>query len=114
MPEKNPDVYTQIWAWISTRFANDYSLVCAVILAFFVSLFRSFLYGGKDTPKRVLAEACLCSLIVYSVDPILFYFQFDKAFLIPVGTTIGLFGTSVIRQMIFKFLKNKGIVNGKL
>lgn len=108
MPEKNPDVYAQIWAFFISKMPKDYSLICAVIITFFVSFLRSFLYDPKDTAKRVFAEACLCSVIVFSIDPILLYLGLGKSFIIPIGTAIGLYGTSAVRQAIFKYLKAKG------
>lgn len=108
MPEKNPDIYAQLWAWISAKLANHNIILCSVVIAFFVSLIKSFLYAQKDTPKRVFAEACLCSLIVFSVNPILVHSQWDNSFIIPIGTMIGMFGTSIIRQLIFRWLKRRG------
>ncbi|QLB20066.1 phage holin, lambda family [Vespertiliibacter pulmonis] len=107
MPEKNPDIYAQIWAFFISKLPKDYSLTCAVVITFFVSFLRSFLYDPKDTVKRVFAEACLCSVIVYSADPALQYLGFEKPLIIPVGTVIGLFGTSAVRQAIFKYLKSR-------
>lgn len=108
MPEKNPDIYALIWAWLQSKFATHDVAICGVVVAFFVSLLKSFLHDPKDTPKRVLAEACLCSLLVYSVNPLLVYAGLDKSLLIPIGTAIGMFGTSFIRQQMFKYLKSKG------
>lgn len=106
MPEKNPD----IWAWIYARIATHDIVICGVLVAFFSSLFKSFLYDKKDTWRRVLTEASLCSLIVYSVDPVLMYYQIPHELIVPLGTIIGMFGTSLIRQIIFKILRKKGLI----
>lgn len=111
MPEKTPD----IWAMIYARIATHDIVICGVLVAFFSSLFKSFLYDKKDTWRRVLVEASLCSLIVYSVNPILThyglpYYGLPHELIIPIGTAIGMFGTSLIRQIIFKYLRKKGVL----
>ncbi|MBF0785778.1 phage holin, lambda family [Muribacter muris] len=106
MPDKTPD----IWAIIYARIATHDIVICGVLVAFFSSLFKSFLYDKKDTWRRVLVEACLCSLIVYSVNPMLKHYGLPNELIIPIGTVIGMFGTSIIRQIIFKYLRKKGVM----
>lgn len=106
MPEKQIDV----WAWIYTRIATHDIVICGVLVAFFSSLLKSFLYDKKDTWRRVLTEASLCSLIVYSVNPLLQHYGLPHELIIPAGTVIGMFGTSLIRQIIFKILRKRGLL----
>lgn len=112
MPEKNPDIWEQIWWQVSTFLSNHNGLVCGVIIAFFTSITKSFLYGKSDTPKRVFAEAILCSVIAGSMRPILIYFDASVDLITPIGAGIGLLGTSAIRQLILKFLNSKAGANG--
>ncbi|AJA73047.1 phage holin, lambda family [Mannheimia haemolytica] len=107
MPEKNPDIYTQAWNYLVMFLSNHNGWICGVIIAFFTSITKSFLYGKTDTPKRVLAEAILCSVIAGSMRPILIYLNADVSLITPIGAGIGLLGTSAIRQMILKFLNKK-------
>ncbi|HDL1261190.1 TPA: phage holin, lambda family [Mannheimia haemolytica] len=111
MPEKNPDIYTQAWNYFAMFVSNHSSFICAVIIAFFTSITKSFLYGKTDTPKRVFAEAILCAVIAGSLRPILIYFNADVSLITPIGAGIGLLGTSAIRQMILKFLSKKAGVD---
>lgn len=107
MPEKNPDVWTQIWHWFMAFMSNHNGLVCGVIIAFFTSITKSFLYGKSDTPKRVFAEAILCAVIAGSIRPILIHFNASVDLITPIGAGIGLLGTSAIRQFILKFINRK-------
>ncbi|WP_256856085.1 phage holin, lambda family [Rodentibacter ratti] len=113
MPNNTPDVWTQIWALLVTHFSNHNQLICGVVIAFFTSLIKSFLYGKRDTPKRVIAEALLCSLIAGSIQPILLHFQLNIDWITPIGAGIGLAGTSVIRRLILTFFDRKlgGVTN---
>lgn len=56
MPEKNPDVWTQIWHWFMAFMSNHNGLVCGVIIAFFTSITKSFLYGKSDTPTPYIEQ----------------------------------------------------------
>lgn len=107
MPEKNPDVWTQLWNFLVAFVANHNGLVCGVIIAFFTSVTKSFLYGKTDTPKRVFAEAILCSVIAGSMRPILIYLDASVDLITPIGAGIGLLGTSAIRQIILKFVNRR-------
>lgn len=107
MPEKNPDVWAQIWAFLSYQLANHNQFWCGVFIAFVASVSKSFLYGKKDTVRRVLVEAFLCSLIAGSIRPILVHFGLEIDLITPIGAAVGLLGTSVIRQVVLRFLKNK-------
>lgn len=107
MPEKNPDVWTQIYSALAYHFSNHNQLICGVVIAFFTSLTKSFLYGKKDTPRRVLAEAVLCSIIAGSMQPVLIWLKLGTDMITPFGAAIGLLGTSMIRQLILKFVNRK-------
>lgn len=107
MPEKTPDVWVQIWTWLTLHASNHNQLICGVIIAFFTSFIKSFLYAKTDTPRRVIAEALLCSLIAGSCQPLLIHFHFANDLITPVGAGIGLLGTSVIRQGLLKIFNRK-------
>lgn len=107
MPEKSPDLWTQIWAWVEMHFANHNAVVCGVVIAFFASLLKSFLYGRQDTVRRVLAEALLCSVIAGSCRPILEVMGWGVDLITPIGAAVGLVGTSAVRQIILKFVNRK-------
>ncbi|WP_075290705.1 phage holin family protein [Histophilus somni] len=107
MSNRNPDVWTQIWELLTLHFAHHNQLICGVVIAFFTSLIKSFLYGKTDTPRRVIAEALLCSLIAGSCQPLLIHFNFATDLITPFGAGIGLLGTSVIRQGLLKFFHYK-------
>jgi len=81
MPEKNPDLWTVVVAY----FVQHSSFVCGVLVAFFASLSKSFLYGKKDTARRVIVEAFLCSLIAGSIRPVLTHFGLDIDLITPIG-----------------------------
>ncbi|WP_288061362.1 phage holin, lambda family [Rodentibacter caecimuris] len=107
MPNNTPDVWTQIWTLLVTHFSNHNQLICGVVIAFFTSLIKSFLYGKRDTPKRVIAEALLCSLIAGSIQPILLHFQLSVDLITPIGAGIGLAGTSIVRRIILTFFNKR-------
>lgn len=108
MPEKNPDLWSVVVAYV----LQHSSFVCGVLVAFFASLSKSFLYGKKDTARRVIVEAFLCSLIAGSMRPLLTHFGLDIDLITPIGAA--LLGTSAIRQLILRFLKSKtGVVENE-
>lgn len=110
MPEKNPDLWSVVVAYV----LQHSSFVCGVLVAFFASLSKSFLYGKKDTARRVIVEAFLCSLIAGSMRPLLTHFGLDIDLITPIGAALGLLGTSAIRQLILRFLKSKtGVVENE-
>ncbi|QZP17055.1 phage holin, lambda family [Avibacterium paragallinarum] len=110
--KKNPDVWNQIWTFITFHLSNHNHLICAVVVAFFASLLKAFLYGKTDSPRRVTAEALLCSLIAGVMQPVLMHFHFDISLITPAGAAIGLAGTSAVRQLLLGFFKSKaGIKN---
>lgn len=112
MPEKNLDVWQQIWGWIADHMANHNQLVCGVIIAMFTSVTKSFLYGKTDTWRRVVAEAILCGVLAGVSRPLLEISGLSVDLITPIGAAIGLAGTSVIRQSILKLVNRKvGEVN---
>lgn len=104
MPNNTPDVWTQIWAMLTTHFANHNQAICATVLAAATSFTKSFLYGKKDTPRRVMAEATLCSIIAGTIQPIIAHLNWSNDLVSPIGVAIGLVGTSVIRQTVLKLI----------
>lgn len=104
MPNNIPDVWTQIWAFLTLHFSNHNQMICATVLAAITSLTKSFLYGKKDTPKRVIAEAVLCSIIAGSIQPVLIHLNWSIDLITPIGVALGLVGTSIIRQTILKLI----------
>lgn len=113
MPEKNPDVWTQIWAWLTLYFSDHNQTICGVVIAFLVSITKSFLYGKTDTIRRVLAEAVLCSLIAGASQPVWIWLKFPIDLITPFGAGLGLLGTSAVRQFILKVLNRKAGVNNE-
>ncbi len=114
MPNNNPDVWTQIWALFSVHFANHNQMICATVIAAVVSLIKSFLYGKKDTPRRVLAEAALCSIIAGSIQPVLSHLNWSIDLMTPIGVGVGVVGTSIIRQTILRLInKFTGNINNE-
>ena len=110
MPEKNPDLWSVVVAYV----LQHSSFVWGVLGALFASLSKSFLYGKKDTARRVIVEAFLCSLIAGSMRPLLTHFGLDIDLITPIGAALGLLGTSAIRQLILRFLKSKtGVVDNE-
>ncbi|AWG96465.1 phage holin, lambda family [Actinobacillus pleuropneumoniae] len=107
MPEKNPDVWGQIWNFIAVHLVNHNQLICGVVIAMFTSVTKSFLYGKTDTAKRVLAEAVLCGVLAGVSRPILEVSGLSIDLITPIGAMIGLAGTSAIRQLILKFINRK-------
>lgn len=111
MPEKNPDIWQQIWNLLMTHFSNHNQLICGVIIAMFTSVTKSFLYGKSDTARRVAAEAVLCGVLAGVSRPILEVLGLNVDLITPIGAMIGLVGTSAIRQLILKFANKKVGIN---
>ena len=104
MSNNTPDVWTQIWTFLTLNFSNHNQVICATVLAAGTSLTKSFLYGKKDTPRRVLAEAMLCSIIAGSMQPVLKHINWSPDLMTPIGVVVGIVGTSIIRQSILRLI----------
>lgn len=113
MPDKTPDVWTQIWAWLTLHFAHHNQTICGVVIAFLVSITKSFLYGKADTVRRVIAEAVLCSLIAWASQPVWIWLNLPANLITPFGAGLGLLGTSAVRQFILKFINRKAGMNNE-
>lgn len=107
MPNNNPDVWAQIWAFLTLHVSNNDKLICGVAIAFFTSITKSFLYGKTDTPRRIAAEAVLCAIISGSLHPVLVHFNLERDLLAPLGAALSLIGTSAIRQIILRIVNSK-------
>lgn len=105
MPQKDPSNWALVADYIQNKWAVYGALITGVAIAFFASCLNYFLWGKQDRPKKVLAEASLCSIIVYAVHPLLIYVGLNQELIIPIGTAVGLTGTSYIRQLLLKFMQ---------
>lgn len=107
MSNNQPDFWIQFLEFLRSRWQESSAIYCAASVGFCAALLRSFLYGKKDSPRRITAESALCSLIIYSAHPIFVYFNLSTELMIPLGTAMGLFGTSMIRQLLIKYVTRK-------
>lgn len=100
MPEKNADIWNQIWAYCVSLWVNHNHYLCSMLIAFLVAFTRPFLLNGKqETKTGTLADAIVCSAIVWAVLPLLRALQINADYLPMISIVIGMFGTKQIRDI---------------
>lgn len=100
MPEKNADIWGQIWAYFVSLWVNHNHYICSMMIAGVVAFSRPFLLNGKhETKTGTLADALVCSAIVWAVLPLLRALHIDADYLPIISIVIGMFGTKQIRDI---------------
>jgi lambda family phage holin len=105
MPEKDPDLWAQVWLHLRLYLANP--LWQGAIMATVISGLR-VLYEAKETSKRrILLESLICGGLSLSASSVIEWMEWPSSLSVAVGGAIGFVGVTVIREMIVKFLGRK-------
>lgn len=108
MPERNPDIWGQIWAYFVSLWVNHNHYLCSMVIAFLVAFTRPFLLNGRrETKTGTLADAIVCSAIVWAVLPLLRALQIDADYLPMISIVIGMFGVKKIRDIGIVVARNR-------
>jgi len=105
MPEKDPDLWAQVWLHLRLYLSNP--LWQGAIMATVISGLR-VLYEAKETSKRrILLESLICGGLSLSASSVIEWMEWPSSLSVAVGGAIGFVGVTVIREMIVKFLGRK-------
>ncbi|WP_286917614.1 MULTISPECIES: phage holin, lambda family [Pseudomonas] len=105
MPEKDPDLWAQIWLHLRLYLSNP--LWQGAIMATVISGLR-VLYEAKETSKRrILLESLICGGLSLSASSVIEWMEWPSSLSVAAGGAIGFVGVTVIREMIVKFLGRK-------
>lgn len=101
MPEKNPDLWAQVWMALSNP------LWQGVIMAIVVSLLR-ILNDAKETSKRrILLEALICGCLSLVASSLIEWMTWPPSLSVAAGGTIGFLGVTAIRELVNRFIGRK-------
>lgn len=108
MPERNPDIWGQTWAYLVGVWVNHNHYFCSMVVAGIVAFTRPFLLNGRrETKTGTLADAVVCSAVVWAVLPLLRATHIDPDYLPMISIVIGMFGTKQIRDIGLAIAKKK-------
>ncbi|EKH6498458.1 phage holin, lambda family [Providencia sp. PROV170] len=108
MPDKNTDIWVQIWDWITI----NAPLIAGVLLASMTAFTREKREGSGW--KASLAEAAICAFISIGIITALEYAKLPNSLAQFFGVFIGFLGTKKIGgivEAVMSFFKNKFGVN---
>lgn len=103
MPEKNPDLWAQIWQLLSAPSPVWQGMIMSTLIC----LLR-VLYDAKETSKRrIFFEALICGGLSMSASSVIEWMEWPSNLSIAAGGAIGFLGVTAIREMLTRFLGRK-------
>lgn len=97
MPEKNPDLWMMISAWLSAHQTQVY----AGFMATAVAMLRVIYGGGKR--RQILVEGALCGLIGVALIPLLEWLALPPNLATFGGCMVGFVGVEQLRTWAIRF-----------
>lgn len=101
MPEKNPDLWAALLAWVAMHQPQLYAGGTAVATAFV-----RVVYGGGGKRQMIL-EGALCGLIAVSLVPVLEFLSMPTNLATFAGCMVGFIGTEKLRDLAMRFGERK-------
>ncbi len=101
MPEKSPDLWAAVLAWVSQVAPHLYAPLMSVAVAAL-----RVIYGGGSRRQMVL-EGSLCGLATVAVKPALIWIGVPEDVAVFAGAFIGLVGVEKIRDMAVRLGERK-------
>ena len=103
MIEKDPALWAEAWAFVTSISAATKG----AIMAFFIAYLR-VMYDGKETRKvATLLEALLCGAISLSATSVIKWLNMPPDMAIAIGAAIGFFGVNTLREKILHLIDRK-------
>jgi lambda family phage holin len=97
MPEKNPETWLIVMAWLS----QNAPMLYAAALSCWIAFLR-VIYGGGGR-RQALLESCLCGAITAGAFPLLEYFNLPSSLAAAVGACIGTLGVKKVAALADRF-----------
>jgi lambda family phage holin len=97
MPEKNPETWLIVMAWLSQHSPTIYAAAASAAMAVL-----RIIYGG-GTRRQALLEATICMLLTTSLISVLEYFGLPSSLATPAGIWTGFLGVKKIADIADRF-----------
>lgn len=97
MPEKNPETWLIVMAWLSQHAPT----ITAGLLSALVGLVR-VIYGGGPW-REALLEALLCTLVTIGLIPVIQYLGLPQNLATTVGIFVGYLGVKKVASLADRF-----------
>ncbi|MCK8688117.1 phage holin, lambda family [Pseudomonas umsongensis] len=97
MPEKNPETFLMVMAWLSQHAPMFYAAALSCWIAFL-----RVIYGGGGR-RQALLESCLCGAITAGAFPLLEYFNLPSSLAAALGAVIGTLGVKKVADLADRF-----------
>lgn len=101
MPEKNPDLWLAVLAWLQAVAPSLYAFALSVTVAVL-----RVIYGG-GTRRQMFLEGALCGLATLMMVPLLEFFGLPQNMATFVGGLVGFVGVEKVRDIAVKFGERK-------
>lgn len=101
MPEKNPELWVALLAWLQINSPSLYAFGLSVAIAAV-----RVIYGG-GTRRQIVLEGVLCGLTTLALVPLLEWLGLPQNMATFVGGTVGFVGTEKLRELAIKFGEKK-------
>lgn len=101
MPEKSPEVWAAVLAWLHAIAPSLYAVALSVVIAGL-----RVVYGG-GTRRQMILESALCGLATLAVVPLLEWAGLPQNMATFVGGLFGFIGVEKIRGMAERFGEKK-------
>lgn len=97
MPEKSPDLWAALLAWLSTHAPSVYALLLSVTVAVV-----RVIYGG-GTRRQMVLEGVMCGLATLTLVPLLQYLGLPQSMATFAGGLVGFIGVEKLRDIAIRF-----------
>lgn len=102
MPEKNPDFWAQIIAWLAAhKSEGGYALT-----AFIAAMLRG-IYAGSAPWKRRFLDALMCALVAWFLRDFLLTAGFEEKYASIGSVIIGYMGIDYLSHLLRSFVSRK-------
>lgn len=101
MPEKSPEVWAAVLAWLHAIAPSLYAFALSVTIAVV-----RVIYGG-GSKRQMILEGLLCGLLTLALAPLVEYFGLPQSMATFVGRCCGFIGTEKLRELAIRFGEKK-------
>lgn len=101
MPEKNPDLWAALIAWLSIHAPSVYAFLLSVTIAVV-----RVIYGG-GTSRQMILEGIMCGLATLTLVPLLQVVGLPQSMATFAGGLVGFIGVEKLRDIAVRFGERK-------
>lgn len=103
MPEKDPNVWLIVWAYIQ----QNYNAIAGAVMAFFMSLLRAAFLRQKSSYRQRMLDGAICGALTLAGMSLLNFFGMPESLAVFAGGMLGFIGAEKIREFLFRFISTK-------